>query len=217
MKINELSRIVALNCMLGAILCSPLARADEIADKLKQLEHAMAVPAQTQPENIAGERSPQHKTRNLMVRPATQAGEAANEAAHQENTGQAQTQAAKTINCGRIAADAKIRAVDFAIQFKVGSADLTKPAEETLEQIASVLSLSNNCVVVEGHTDSVGNANRNLELSRLRAESVVKFITEKAGISKSRFISVGKGYSEPVKNLDSRDPKNRRVVFKVVG
>jgi flagellar motor protein MotB len=47
--------------------------------------------------------------------------------------------------------------------------------------------------------------------------SVVKFIVEKAGLDASRLVPVGKGPTEPLSNLDPRDAKNRRVVFKVVG
>lgn len=205
MKINGVLKIVALNCLAGAMLISSPVRADDEADKLKQLEHAMTAPSD----------------KKLVSKPRTRA--IVFDAAPEADAGQAQaqtetqTQSASKGNCSIPAADAKITAVDFAIQFKVGSADLTAPSEKTLLQIAKILSLSNNCILVEGHTDSAGNADRNLELSRQRADSVVKFFTEKAGIVQTRLVPVGKGSSEPVNNLDSRNPKNRRVVFKVVG
>lgn len=197
MKINSIVKIAVLSCLAGAVLASSPVLADEEADKLQQLERAMTAPSE----------------KKLVSKPRTRAivFDAAPPAA---DAGQASLVAG---NCGTPAADAKITAVDFAIQFKIGSADLTAPSERTLQQIAKILSLSNNCVLVEGHTDSAGNADRNMELSRQRADSVVKFIVEKGGITQSRLVPVGKGFSEPVKNLDSRNPKNRRVVFKVVG
>ncbi len=134
----------------------------------------------------------------------------------QANAGKSQTQALTKRDCGTIATDAKLTAVEFPIQFNVGSADLTDSAENTLQLIAKILSLANNCVLVEGHTDSDGNFNRNMELSRQRADSVVQFLSKKVGVSRARLIALGKGSSEPIKNLDSRNPKNRRVVFKVV-
>ena len=73
------------------------------------------------------------------------------------------------------------------------------------------------CILIEGHSDATGNADSNLSLSKDRASSVVKFIVDKAGMDTNRLTAVGKGQSEPLKNLDPRDPKNRRVVFKVVG
>ncbi len=56
-----------------------------------------------------------------------------------------------------------------------------------------------------------------MTLSRERAGSVVKFIVERAGMDRNRLVAIGKGPNEPLKNLDPRDSKNRRVVFKVVG
>jgi outer membrane protein OmpA-like peptidoglycan-associated protein len=86
-----------------------------------------------------------------------------------------------------------------------------------LSQIAKVLALSpDRCVIVEGHTDSTGNYDKNMSLSRDRANSVVNFITVRNGIDRRRLVPVGKGSSDPMPNLDSRDSKNRRVVFKVV-
>lgn len=201
MKIFNGLKIVAFGCLAGAVLCSSPARADDEADKLKQLERAMTAP----PE------------KKLTSKPRTRAivFDAAPDAAPKAEVDQARATPAGS--CGMPAADAKITAVDFAIQFKVGSAELTALAEKTLQQIAKILAISNNCVLVEGHTDSAGNASRNLELSRQRADAVVKFITGKEGIPQSRLVPIGKGSSEPVMNLDSRNPKNRRVIFKVVG
>lgn len=218
MKINGVLKTVALSCLAVTMLASAFARADDDeTDKLEQLKRAVTAPSEsTQPAK-------KHKTRAIVFDPTpdTDASQAASQAAAPQtmlqvapHAGTGQVQAAT--DCSAPAPDAKITAVDFAIQFNVGSASLTAPSEKTLQQIAKILALSNNCILVEGHTDSAGNADRNLELSRQRADSVTRFITE-AGIPKSRLVPVGKGSSEPLKNLDSRNPKNRRVVFKVVG
>jgi outer membrane protein OmpA-like peptidoglycan-associated protein len=112
----------------------------------------------------------------------------------------------------------KATAVDFAIQFKVGSAEVAPSSEGVLREIAKILALSpDRCVLVEGHTDASGNADKNMALSRERAGSVVRFIVEKTGLDRNRLVPIGKGSSDPLQNLDQRDPKNRRVVFKVVG
>lgn len=121
-------------------------------------------------------------------------------------------------DCSLLPADVKTTSVDFEIQFKLGSADLSPASENTVMQIAKILALTpNRCVLVEGHTDAKGNPDVNLRLSRERANSVVKFIVEKAGVLRSRLVTIGKGSTEPLRNLDPRDPKNRRVVFKVAG
>jgi len=90
-------------------------------------------------------------------------------------------------------------------------------SENTLQQIAKILALTpERCVFVEGHTDAIGRPDANMRLSRDRAETVVRFITDRAGVLCSRLITVGKGSTETLKNLSPTDPKNRRVVFKVV-
>ncbi|MFA7269109.1 MAG: OmpA family protein [Sterolibacterium sp.] len=124
---------------------------------------------------------------------------------------------AKPADCGSLPAGVKTNAVDFAIQFKLGSAEINSASELTLNEIAKILALSpDRCILVEGHTDAIGNVDKNHKLSIERANSVVKYVTGKAGIDRNRIIPIGKGSSDPLPNLDPRDPKNRRVVFKVV-
>lgn len=169
--------------------------------KLKEFERAMSAPAEA-----AVVKKP--RTRAIVFdNDSTQAAAPANDA-----------KPARVADCSSLPSDAKAITVDFAIQFKVGSADVAPASEDTLRQISKILALSpDRCVLVEGHTDASGNADANMTLSRERAGSVVKFIVERAGMDLSRLVAIGKGPNEPLKNLDPRDPKNRRVVFKVVG
>lgn len=170
--------------------------------KLEALQRAMAAPS-AQAE--ADEFSP--KAIVFDQEPTAGAAQAA-----------AKPPVAGTADCAALPADVQATAVDFEIQFKVGSADLTSASESTLYKIAKILALApERCVFVEGHTDASGNADLNLKLSRERANSVVKFVVEKAGLQVNRLLPQGKGSNEPLKNLDPRNPKNRRVVFKVVG
>ncbi len=121
-------------------------------------------------------------------------------------------------DCSALPQDVKSTAVDFSIQFKAGSAEIAPASRTTLQQIARILSLNpQRCILVEGHADATGNADRNMALSQERAASVAAFIAEKAGLERSRLVPIGKGVTEPIQNLDPRNPKNRRVVFKVVG
>lgn len=195
---------LALSATMGGLLSLavglPPAFADDAA-KLKELERAMNAP-------IGGVEGPKKiKTRAIVFDNEPQPA-APVEAAAPVGVG----------NCGALPPDVKSLAVGFSIQFKLGSAEVAPSSEKTLLEIARILSLSpDRCVLVEGHTDSTGNADRNMKLSRDRAESVVKFITEKAGANRSRFVPIGKGSTDPEKNLDPRNPQNRRVVFKVVG
>lgn len=121
-------------------------------------------------------------------------------------------------DCSLLPPDTKTTVVDFEIQFKLGSADLSPASEKTLNEIAKILSMApDRCVFVEGHTDSTGNSERNLRLSRERADSVVQYIVNKSGIARARLITAGKGSTEPVRGLSPENAKNRRVSFKVAG
>lgn len=185
--------------LLAALGSGQVIAADDEAAKLKELERAMAAPGDGEPAKK------KVRTRAIVFDNAGSPA-AANEPAP-----------AAALDCANLPADVKANAVDFAIQFQVGSAKISSASEATLGSIAKILALApNRCVLVEGHTDATGNADKNMALSRDRAGSVVNYITEKAGIERKRLIPLGKGSSSPAAGLDPRDPKNRRVVFKVV-
>jgi outer membrane protein OmpA-like peptidoglycan-associated protein len=123
----------------------------------------------------------------------------------------------RSAGCSGVSADAKATPIAFSIQFKVGSADLQPSSETTLSQIGKLLALTpEKCVIVEGHTDSSGNADKNLALSQSRADSVVRYLVDREKLGSDRLLSKGRGSSEPASGLVPTDPKNRRVVFKVV-
>lgn len=188
--------------LLSLSMFSPVAFGGDEA-KLKELERAMNAPVEG----------------GLVKKPRTRAIVFDNDPAPSEAAAPAsQPKAASATDCSSLSPDVKATAVDFSIQFKVGSAEVAPSSEEVLRQISKILALSpDRCVLVEGHTDASGNADKNMSLSRDRAGSVVKFIVEKTGMDRNRLVPVGKGSIDPLKNLDPRDSKNRRVVFKVVG
>lgn len=191
--------------LLAALGTTPARAEDEAAAKLKELERAMSTP-KDEGDAVA---APKKRRTRAIVFDNAPADAAMPEPAKAVKTG--------PIDCGALPPNVKATAVDFAIQFKVGSADLTPSAETTLTDIGKILSMSpDRCILVEGHTDISGNADKNLALSRDRANSVVRFISEKGGVDRKRMVPSGKGSSDPLGNLDPRDPKNRRVVFKVV-
>lgn len=202
-SVMKMSSGFQLSCVVLALLASvlgtPAMAADDDSAKLEELKRAMSTPGS---ESIPGKKKVRTRAIVFDNEPADAAPAEAPRA---------------PADCTAVSPDVKVNAVDFAIQFKVGSADLSSVSEGTLVEIGKILALSpERCVLVEGHTDSTGNADRNMVLSRDRAGSVVKFISERGGVERKRLIPIGKGSSDPIKNLDPRDPKNRRVVFKVV-
>jgi len=70
---------------------------------------------------------------------------------------------------------------------------------------------------INGHTDNVGNAQKNMELSNKRAIAVQNYMISK-GVEASRMKAQGFGDTMPVADNKTAlgKSKNRRVEFKVV-
>jgi OOP family OmpA-OmpF porin len=70
--------------------------------------------------------------------------------------------------------------------------------------------------VIEGHTDAIGSASYNMELSRRRAQAVVDYLVSK-GVDKSNLQVVPYGESEPIATNKTQEGRamNRRVEIKV--
>ena len=69
-------------------------------------------------------------------------------------------------------------------------------------------------ISVEGHTDSVGTDIYNQDLSERRAQSVVRWFTDR-GIDANRLTAVGKGETEPIGDNNTSEGRlvNRRIEF----
>lgn len=72
-------------------------------------------------------------------------------------------------------------------------------------------------LVIEGHTDNVGNASANLKLSQDRATAVLRWLTDH-GIDPKRLEAQGFGQNLPIASNDTAAgrAKNRRIEFKVI-
>ena len=68
-------------------------------------------------------------------------------------------------------------------------------------------------VVLNGHTDSVGDADYNQELSERRAKSVMMYLADNFGIDTGRMTAVGHGETQPVASNDTAEGRrqNRRT------
>ena len=102
------------------------------------------------------------------------------------------------------------------IYFDNNKSSIKKKSYKLLDQVAQTL-LANpkiTKVIVEGHTDSTGSYEHNLELSRGRAQAVVDYLVSK-GISSDRLTAVGYGPDRPVdpSNTKKAHAINRRVEF----
>jgi outer membrane protein OmpA-like peptidoglycan-associated protein len=102
--------------------------------------------------------------------------------------------------------------------FEFDSSSLNKNSELELERVLVLMNKNPKMVVeISAHTDDKGSDEYNNKLSQSRAESVVKFLTDK-GVVKERLVAKGYGKTMPfVPNTsDENRAKNRRVEFKVI-
>lgn len=104
-----------------------------------------------------------------------------------------------------------------AILFETGKSSLRNKAYDVLREIAEnmkkypIYHLS-----IQGHTDNVGYASKNLELSKNRAKSCFDYLAEQ-GIDLSRMTFDGFGASHPIETNDTKigRSQNRRVEFTI--
>ncbi|WP_197277301.1 OmpA family protein [Sphingomonas profundi] len=116
------------------------------------------------------------------------------------------------------AAAGKAGAYDLRVTFKSGSAELAPSAKSRAQMFASALQdprLAGRRVRIEGHTDSIGNADKNKDLSERRARAVADLLTA-SGVESGRLDVAGYGPSEPLAGLPSTAPAQRRVVAVLV-
>ncbi len=101
------------------------------------------------------------------------------------------------------------------ILFAVNKAVLNPEAQELLIKVATFLNKNQQFVVeVQGNTDSTGPMAWNMELSKMRADSVRDFLVSN-GVAADRLTTKGFGPNEPIapNNTEEGRAKNRRVDF----
>jgi len=105
------------------------------------------------------------------------------------------------------------------ILYKTNSSELNGKSKFILKGFARFLKENPTIKVsINGHTDDVGNDNKNLKLSEDRAEGVKKYLSS-LGIDKNRLASKGLGETDPKVDNDTEANRalNRRTDFVIVG
>ena len=102
----------------------------------------------------------------------------------------------------------------YGIYFDTAKADVKPESAPALQEIAKLLQQNSQLRLnVVGHTDNVGEIQMNMDLSRRRAEAVLKALTTTHGVAPARLQAFGVGPLSPV--APNRDEagraKNRRV------
>lgn len=104
----------------------------------------------------------------------------------------------------------------YYIHFAFDSEVLEKAYRDHLDRLTIVLNsdaMKLNCVKITGHTDTVGSAQYNLNLSRRRANSVFEYLTAGKKIDKNRLTIEAVGETRPLPDKAGTSPFNRRVEF----
>lgn len=124
-----------------------------------------------------------------------------------------------TSNYGCPGIRAETRAVlNLALQnvnFETGRAQLTSGSYQYLDEIINVMNeYSSYSLSINGHTDNVGDDEKNYKLSEERAKACRDYLNSK-GVSMDRMVYAGFGEEDPRADNSSRQGRriNRRVEF----
>lgn len=164
-------------------------------------------------------------------RKAVQAGQAAQQAnqAAQQADQRAQTAQTRADSAQQMADQTRGRLADVvgnldnfqhvtteSVFFAINRWRLTDEAMQSLDEAVAKLQGNNNFVLeIQGFTDRTGNAQSNLELSRKRADSVVRYLTTKHNMPLRRIHVLGLGVDEGDNSTREARQQNRRVDINV--
>jgi outer membrane protein OmpA-like peptidoglycan-associated protein len=104
--------------------------------------------------------------------------------------------------------------IDLDIQFDYNSAEISASSLPSVQSLGRALSSNNlrgSTFIVAGHTDAIGTAAYNQDLSERRADSIKHYLVDKFGINGTDLVTVGYGKDKPKDPSAPLDPTNRRV------
>ncbi|MGB6151198.1 MAG: OmpA family protein [Pricia sp.] len=107
---------------------------------------------------------------------------------------------------------------DQGVYFDTNKSDVKGTSAETLNSMANILKeYPKSNVLVEGHTDSAGPDDYNMDLSKKRATSVTDYLIAQ-GVDKSRLTTKWYGENQPIGDNSTKagKAKNRRVELAIV-
>ena len=110
------------------------------------------------------------------------------------------------------------RKLDLDIPFQFGSDQLTDEARSDLDELGRALehpAMKGRHFELAGHTDDVGSAAYNMELSKRRAESARSYLLSHYDVDPANLEATGYGESRPVmpETTPEARRRNRRVVI----
>jgi outer membrane protein OmpA-like peptidoglycan-associated protein len=106
------------------------------------------------------------------------------------------------------------------VEFEVNKAKLLKASFAVIDQVVEVMKKNTDIALVEvqGHTDTSGDATKNLSLSQQRADAVRDYMINKGKIDGERLQAKGFGQEKPIADNSTAEgkQKNRRVEFHIL-
>jgi len=101
------------------------------------------------------------------------------------------------------------------INFDFDKADIKAEFEADLKKAGDFVQMNQKVpyIIIEGYTDSVGDAGYNQQLSERRAQAVREYLIDTFGVDPKRLIARGGGETNPVASNDTEEGRaeNRRV------
>ena len=160
------------------------------------------------------------------------AGQAAEAASKAHSAATAAQQRADAANSAALQANEGVSRLDRSLQnldnyrlvntqqvyFKTGKSILDKQAQADLDNaIQNMMNMRNYVIEVEGFADHTGNKALNADLSRKRADAVVRYLTVNHNIPLRdvRELGVGSDFPDAVNKTRDDRKKNRRVDIKI--
>jgi len=109
-----------------------------------------------------------------------------------------------------------ICAID-AINFDFGKSTIKPESYEYLNKLAKTIIRTNARIMVKGHTDNIGSNEFNMNLSKERAQAVVKYLVNK-GVKINKLSYEYYGASAPLTSNNTEEGRtmNRRVEFEIL-
>ncbi|KEY57254.1 OmpA family protein [Serratia sp. DD3] len=108
----------------------------------------------------------------------------------------------------------------WSLEFDTGKATFLPQSIAVMEELLNQISVSGLSIIIEGHTDNVGNSNANLLLSRKRAEAIKSWLEVNAPSSfpEGRVRIRAYGDAQPIADNATAEgrAKNRRVTISMV-
>lgn len=104
------------------------------------------------------------------------------------------------------------------MQFDTGKATIRKESSKLLAEVGDAIRSSElSKVIIEGHTDDVGDDDYNMQLSQDRANSVRQWLIDKERVKPELLEAIGFGETKSIMSNRTKAGRqaNRRVEFKV--